>query len=77
MANVLFFHRDNSNNCEKLILYFDDYVAPSVEEVGSLEEDGQMVERYTLSSGEERLVSETFQELTERLKGSRDGKNIS
>jgi len=77
MANVLFFHRDSINNCEKLFIYFDENVAPSVEEVSSLEEDGQWVERYTLSSGEERLVSETVQELTERLRDSRDGKKIS
>ena len=41
MANVLFFHRDSINNCEKLLIYFDEKVAPSVEEVSSVEEDGQ------------------------------------
>lgn len=42
-----------------------------------MEEDGQMVDRYTLSAGEDRLVSETLEEMADRLRGSRDGESIS
>ena len=77
MSKVLFFHRDAINNCEKLFIYYDENVAPSVEEISSLEDDGQWVERYILSSDEDRSVSEIIQELTDRLKGNRDGKSIS
>ena len=36
-----------------------------------------MVDRYTLSAGEDRFVSETLQETADRLRGTRDGENIS
>lgn len=77
MAKVLFFHRDSENNCEKLHIYYDEKVAPSVEEVMEMQDDGQWVDRFTLSAGEDRLVTETLQEMADRLRGSRDGENIS
>jgi len=77
MAKVLFYHRDSENNCEKLHIYYDENVAPSVEEVKEMQNDGQWVDRFTLSSGEDRLVTKTIQELGDRLRGSRDGENIS
>ncbi len=77
MSKVVFYHRDLENNCEKFYVYYNENDAPSIEEVKEMEEDGQMVDRYTLSAGEDRFVSETLQETAERLRGSRDGENIS
>ena len=42
-----------------------------------MQDDGQLVERYTLSAGEDRMVSETLEEMADRLCGSRDGESIS
>jgi len=77
MTRVLFYHRDSENNCENVYLYYDENVAPSVEEVKEMQDDGQWVDRYTLSAGEDRLVSETLEEMADRLRGSRDGESIS
>ena len=77
MAKVLFFHRDSENNCEKLYVYYDENVAPSVDKVKEMQDDGQWVDRFTLSAEEDKLISETLQEMADRLRGSRDGKNIS
>ena len=77
MAKVLFIHKDSENNCEKYNLFVDENVAPSVEEVKEMQDDGQLVERFTLSSGEDRFVTETLEEMADRLRGSRDGENIS
>jgi len=77
MAKVLFFHRDSENNCEKLYVYYDENVAPSIDEVKEMQNDGQWVDRFTLSAEEDKLISETLQEMADRLRGSRDGKNIS
>ena len=77
MAKVLFIHRDLENNCEKYNVFFDENVAPSIEEVKEMQDDGQWVERFTLSAGEDRLVAETLEEMADRLRGSRDGESIS
>jgi len=77
MAKVLFFHRDSENNCEKLYVYYDENVAPSIDKVKEMQDDGQWVDRFTLSAEEDKLISETLQEMADRLRGSRDGKNIS
>ena len=77
MARVLFYHRDSENNCDKVHVYYDENVAPSIEEVKEMQDDGQWVDRFTLSAGEDRLVSETLEEMADRLRGSRDGESIS
>jgi len=42
-----------------------------------MQDDGQLVERYTPSVGEDRVVSETLEEMADRLGGGRGGENIS
>ena len=78
MAKVFFWHSDPEDNQDKLIIYNNESDAPSVEEVTAMQEnEGQFVDRYTLSEDENIWLIGELNKISQKLRDDRNDVHIS